>query len=434
MISLRNQALAIWQSAVQAVQPRSLVMRAVRATTWTTTGRILVVGCGKAGAEMAAGVEEALVGHLQNVSGLVNVPEGPAVPMQRIRLNLARKFASNFPTLVGLQGAEEMLQLLASAGPTDDAICLISGGGSALLPKPAEGVSFDSKCAITKQLTRCGANIQEMNCVRKHLSGVKGGRLAEAFTGRNLVSFIISDVVGDPLDVIASGPTAPDPSTFAEAKVVLQRYELWANCPRDIAETIQRGCDGLIPETPKQLPPNIQNRLIGNNTTALLAARRTAEQLGYRVLDLGPFVEGETSQVATVLASVVRNIRERGEPLGSPACILVGGETTVTLGANSGRGGRNQEFVLAMLARIGLAGMRDIAVLSAGTDGEDGPTDAAGAIADFELAEALAQTGADISAALACHDAYPLFDAVNGLLRTGPTGTNVTDIRVIVMR
>lgn len=419
---LRTDAFTIWQSAVAAVQPRALVAEAVRSLQ--LSGRVVVVGCGKAGSEMAAGVEEVLPG----AAGVVNVPADCTAPLRHIRLHPARPAASNFPTAEGVAGAEEMLRLLASAGPDDTALCLISGGGSALLPCPAVGVSLDSKLAVTRLLHASGATIGEMNCVRKHLSRVKGGRLAEAFRGRRLVSFIISDVVGDPLDVIASGPTAPDPTTFADAKGILERFRMWDRCPADVRSHIQNGCDGTTPDTPKSMPTNVENRIISNNALALIAARRTAEQLGYRVLDLGPFVEGETNDVAMMTAGIVRNIRERGEPLPTPACILIGGETTVSLGANPGKGGRNQEFTLAVLHYLGRGGMKGVAVLSGGTDGEDGPTDAAGAVAD----ESTPLDGA--ADALARHDAYPFFDRVGGLIRTGPTGTNVADVRVILIR
>lgn len=321
-----------------------------------------------------------------------------------------------------------MLRLLATAGPEDTALCLLSGGGSALLPCPAEGVSLESKLAVTKLLHGSGATIGEMNCVRKHLSRVKGGRLAEAFRGKRLISLIISDVVGDPLDVIASGPTAPDPTTFADAKAILDRYDLWDHCPTDVTAHIQKGCDGTILDTPKVLPPNVENRIIGNNALALSAAHRTAEQLGYHILDLGPFVEGETKHVAAMTAGIVRNIRERHEPLSTPVCILIGGETTVTLGANPGKGGRNQEFTLAMLHHLGNDGMKGVAVLSGGTDGEDGPTDAAGAVGDENTPHN------EVANALSRHDAYPFFDRTGGLIHTGPTGTNVADVRVIVVR
>lgn len=425
--SLRSDALAIWHSAVAAVQPRPLVTEAVRSLN--LSGRVIVIGCGKAGAEMAAGVGDVISGAV----GIVNIPftPNPSPPVERgagIRLHPARPAASNFPTPEGVAGAEEMLRLLASAGPDDTALCLLSGGGSALLPCPVDGVTLESKLAVTKLLHASGATIGEMNCVRKHLSRVKGGRLAEAFRGKRLVSLIISDVVGDPLDVIASGPTAPDPTTFADAKQTLDRYALWDRCPDDVQAHIQKGCDRIIPDTPKSLPANVENRVIGNNTLALTAARRTAEQLGYRVLDLGPFIEGETKHVAAMTAGIVRNIRERNEPLAAPVCILIGGETTVALGSNPGKGGRNQEFTLAVLHHLGRDNMKGVAVLSGGTDGEDGPTDAAGAVAD----ETTVPDGA--AEALARHDAYPFFERAGGLIRTGPTGTNVADVRVVLVR
>ena len=433
-MSLRSDALTIWRAAVDAVMPRQLVADAVRSLN--LSGRVVVVGCGKAGAEMAAGVEETLQSPraaIRGLSGLVNVPEGSSALLQHIRLHPARPAASNFPTPAGVAGAEEMLRLLASAGPDDTALCLISGGGSALLPCPADGVSLESKLAVTKLLTGCGATIQEMNCVRKHLSRVKGGRLAEAFRGKRLISLIISDVVGDPLDVIASGPTAPDPTTFADAKAVLVKYDLWDRCPADVAAHIQMGCDGLVPETPKALPPNVRNVVVGTNAVALAAARRTAEQLRYRVLDLGPFVEGETKHVAAAIAGIVRNIRERGEPIPAPACILIGGETTVTLGASPGKGGRNQEFVLAVMERLGPDRIGNVVALSGGTDGEDGPTDAAGAVADGDTWAKATTAGLSVPDHLTRHDAYPFFDAVGGLIRTGPTGTNVADVRVLLV-
>ncbi|MFO0826318.1 MAG: MOFRL family protein, partial [Gemmataceae bacterium] len=239
------------------------------------------------------------------------------------------------------------------------------------------------------------------------------------------------DVVGDPLDVIASGPTSPDPTTFEEALAVLQRYGLKERTPAAVLQHLERGRAGEIPETPKSVPGNVTNLVIGSNRVALNASRRKAEQLGYRVLDLGAFVEGETQQVATAVAGIVRSIRTNAAPIAPPACLLIGGETTVTLGENPGKGGRNQEFVLAMLAKLGPAGMAGVTVLSGGTDGEDGPTDAAGAIADETTAAALAGS---IPESLRRHDAYPLLERVGGLLKPGLTGTNVMDVRVVLVR
>jgi glycerate 2-kinase len=435
--SLSDDALAVWRAAVDAVRPGDLIADHVREDrrlreAIAKAKRILVVGAGKAGAAMAEALEASLGEHLDKVTGLVNVPAEAVRPLKRIELHAARPAASNHPTAAGVAGAERMLALLQSAAPDDIAICLISGGGSALLPAP-DGVSLEDKQAVTKHLHACGATIHEMNAVRKHLSRVKGGRLAQAFRGRELFSLIISDVVGDPLDVISSGPTAADRSTFADALAVLDRYGLRAKAPPAVVKHLQDGAAGGVPETLKELPPNVDNTILGNNARALRAATARAEAIGYRVLNLGSFVEGETREVATAVAGIVRSIRADGLPVAPPTCVLVGGETTVTLGSDSGKGGRNQEFVLAVLHKLGEEGMRGVAVLSGGTDGEDGPTDAAGAIADEGTWAAIRERGLDVARHLLTHDAYPVFDAVGGLIRTGLTHTNVMDVRVIVL-
>lgn len=448
----REHALELFRAAVDAVRPEPLVRAALEGPALDRAPRVLVVGAGKAGAGMAAGLEAALAHRLDSVSGLINVPEGVRAELKRVRLHAARPAGANEPTAAGVAGAEEMLRLLSSAGPDDVAVCLLSGGGSALLPAPAEGVSLEDKLAVTKLLHRSGATIDEMNCVRKHLSRVKGGRLAQAFRGTRLISLIISDVVGDPLDVIASGPTAPDPTTFAEALAVFDKFALRAGAPPAVLRHLEAGARGERPETPKALPAHVENRVIGSNRVALDAAKHAAERLGYRVLDLGSFVEGETRDVATAVAGVVRSIRAHGVPLAPPACVLLGGETTVTLSGEvgapataeiakqvrpvadqTGKGGRNQEFALALLLKLGAQGMRGVTVLSAGTDGEDGPTDAAGAVADGRTLDALVQHQLDPHDFLRRHDAYTLFDRTGGLLRTGLTGTNVMDVRAVLV-
>jgi glycerate 2-kinase len=427
---LRQHARAIWQAAVDAVRPEPLVRQALANETLgigkavRAAPRILVLGAGKAGAAMAAAVEDALADALDRVDGIVNVPAGSVRDLRKIRLHAARPAGSNQPTAEGVVGAEEMLRLARSAGPEDVALCLLSGGGSALLPAPAEGITLADIQAITKLLHECGATINQMNTVRKHLSAIKGGRLAEAFRGKALYSLIISDVIGDPLDVIASGPTVPDPTDFHTALDVLQHYDLAPRVPRAAAQYLQRGVSGDVPETPKRLPDSIHNVIIANNTMALAAAERSARELGYTVLNLGSYIEGETRQVAHTIAGIVRSIRAQRIPIGSPACLLLGGETTVTLPADHGLGGRNQEFVLA--AWLQLNSLADIVVLSGGTDGEDGPTDAAGAIADED-------TPADGRDYLNGHDAYRFFEANGGLLKTGLTQTNVMDVRVVLI-
>jgi hydroxypyruvate reductase/glycerate 2-kinase len=380
---------------------------------------------------MAAGLEAALADRLPAVEGLVNVPAGLTAPLRRVRLHAARPPGVNEPTAEGVAGADEMLRLLRSAGPDDAAVCLLSGGGSALLPAPAAGVALADKLAVTKLLHRCGATIDEMNCVRKHLSRVKGGRLAEAFRGRTMLALVISDVVGDPLDVIASGPTAPDPTTFADALGVLVRHGLTDAAPPAVLRHLEAGRAGVVAETPKAIPDRVSNRVIGSNRVD--RARARAEELGYRVLDLGSFVEGETRHVAAAVAGIVRSVKRDRVPVAPPACVLLGGETTVTLGTAPGKGGRNQEFALAVLCALGPRDMSGVTVLSAGTDGEDGPTDAAGAVADASTFDRVAEVGLDPGAFLRAHDAYHLFERAGGLIRGGLTGTNAMDVRVILV-
>jgi glycerate 2-kinase len=444
---LREHARTIWQSAVAAVDPFALVHAFLTnpppllAKALAAPGRILVVGGGKAGAAMAAGVEAALANQLERVSGIVNVPAtmtgGTPVPprgaLRAIRLHVARPAGSNQPTAEGVAGVRAMLDLIAQAGPHDVGLCLLSGGGSALLPAPVAGITLQEKQQVTALLHACGATINEMNCVRKHLSDIKGGRLAQAFGTRPLFSLIISDVIGDPLDVIASGPTAPDPTTFADALAILDRYGLRPHVPAAVLAHLERGRAGLFPETPKTLPSSVQNILLGNNNRALEAAQHQAEALGYKVLNLGSYIEGETRHAAVVLAGIARSIRADGRPLHPPVCLLSGGETTVTLGASPGRGGRNQEFVLSAAVYLGVSGLRNMVVLSGGTDGEDGPTDAAGALADETTLIRAAAAKLAPAVFLERHDAYSFFEATGDLLKTGLTQTNVMDVRVLLL-
>jgi hydroxypyruvate reductase/glycerate 2-kinase len=437
---LRDHARAIWDAAVAAANPEVLVRDALTAPTpalrdaLDSAERIFVVGAGKAGAAMAAGAEGALLGLLDRVSGIVNVPAECVRPLHAIRLHAARPAGTNLPTADGVIGARAMLELLSSAGSDDVALCLLSGGGSALLPAAAEGVTLEDKQQVTQLLHACGATINEMNCVRKHLSAVKGGRLAQAFSGKALFSLIISDVVGDPLDVIASGPTAADPTTFADARAVLEGYRLAAQVPVAVVRHLEQGSAGRFPETLKELPPNVHNSILGNNARALAAASQEAERLGYHVLNLGSFIQGETRHVASVFAGIVRSVRADCVPTPPPLCLLSGGETTVTLVEGHGQGGRNQEFVLAMLLQLGEDELSDAVVLSAGTDGEDGPTDAAGALADVETVQSARRQRLDAAAFVARNDAYHFFEATGGLLKSGLTGTNVMDVRIILVR
>jgi hydroxypyruvate reductase/glycerate 2-kinase len=430
---LRDHALSIWKAAVDAARPREVVHAALEGPlreALAKARRVLVVGAGKAGLAMSAAVEETL----DRVAGIVNVPDlDEPSPLKKIVLHGARPVGSNQPTARGVEGAERILQLFADAGPDDIGLCLISGGGSALLPAPVEGISLEDKQEVTRQLHACGATINEMNAVRKHLSRIKGGRLAQAFRGKALFSLVISDVIGDPLDVIASGPTAADPSTFADALAVLEKYRL--TVPRNVIEHLECGLRGDIPETPKTMPANVEHLLLANNAMALTAAARSAETLGYRVLNLGSFIEGETQPVAIAHAGIARSVLADGVPLSRPVCLLSGGETTVTLSSDHGKGGRNQEFVLAAGHYLNATtGGDSWLVLSGGTDGEDGPTDAAGALADVSTFQRAASKDLDPRFVLRRHDAYPFFDATGDLIHTGLTNTNVMDVRVLLLR
>ncbi len=441
---LRDHAVTIWKAAVDAADPRALVRSALTDPALplrdvfsqdAAARRVLVAGAGKAGLPMCLGVEDALGPALDKVEGLVNVPDlSDPPPLKKLVLHGARPVGSNHPTARGVDGAEKILRLFAGAGPDDVGLCLLSGGGSALLPAP-DGVSLGDKQEVTRLLHACGATINEMNAVRKHLSRIKGGRLAEAFLaagGRALFGLVVSDVVGDPLDAIASGPTAPDPTTFADALAVLDRYGLSDRVPAAVGDRLRRGARGEIPETPKELPDRVRNLILGNNARSLRAAQEAAERLGYRVLNLGSFIEGETRHAAVVLAGIARSILADGVPLSPPACVLCGGETTVTLEEGHGRGGRNQEFALAAALHLG-PHPGPWLVLSGGTDGEDGPTDAAGAVADAGTLARAAALGLDPHSFLRRHDAHPLFQATNDLLVTGLTGTNVMDVRVLLL-
>ena len=442
----RSLAIQIWQAGVDAVRPSVLVPRALSdislgiAKALEGASRILVVGAGKAGAAMSAATAEFLLGSQKTILGLVNVPNETVRTLPaNIELHGARPAASNHPTEAGVAGARRILELVASAGPRDICLCLLSGGGSALLPAPCPGISLEQKQRVTLALHACGASIGEMNTVRKHLSAIKGGRLAEAFRGEALFSLILSDVIGDPLDVIASGPTVADPSTFGDALAVLRKYKLIESSsqagrvPEAVVRYLEDGAAGLHSETPKQLPANVHNFVIGNNRLALESAARKAEELGFRVHSLGSSIDGDTGAAAQQHARALTELAASPTSNRQPLCLLSGGETTVDLGPNPGKGGRNQEFALATWLGLPAEAHTRCTVLAGGTDGEDGPTDAAGAIVDVETWAKAREQNLSADAALAAHDAYPFLDRTGSLLRTGLTQTNVMDLRVMLV-
>lgn len=443
---LRADALAIWQAGVEAVRSERLMRENVRVEEgWLCIGdealdlagirRIVVVGAGKAGAGMAAGLEEALGEPLmaqKELAGWLNVPADCTRSLSRIHLHAARPAGVNEPTSAGVAGTARILQMAQSLGPTDLCLCLLSGGGSALLPAPAEGITLADKLAVTKHLSAAGANIQELNTVRKQLSRIKGGGLARACGAGRLITLIISDVIGDPLDVIASGPTVPDTATPQDALNVLARYDGGRTLPTAIYEHLAHAAKAPRAAAPARC--QVTNLVIGNNAVAVDAAGMEAERRGYsHAMDAARQLEGPAEEIGQQVADMA--LRMRGER--GPDCLITGGEPIVRLVSASqrGKGGRNQQLVLSALARLLEQGslLEGIALLSGGTDGEDGPTDAAGAIIDATLVTQMRAQGLEPEMFLRRNDAYHFFQPLGGLIQTGPTHTNVCDLRVLVV-
>jgi len=346
--SQRKAALSIFKAALKAADPVEAVLRNVSVKDGilqagkqryklTAFQNIYVVGAGKAGAAMAIAVERLLGKRI--TEGYINVKHGHVAKLRRIHLN---ECGHPVPDEDGVRGAQEIGRIAAKAGEHDLVLFLVSGGASALLPFPAQPITLAEKQAVTTLLLRSGANINEMNAVRKHISSIKGGQLAALAEPATVVSLILSDVIGDKLDVIGSGPTAPDPSTFADAKSILEKYNLLEQIPGSIRERIDDGIRGAIPETPKQVH-RTQNLVVGSNQLALDAAAAEAKRLGYRSMILSSSIEGETRDIARMHAAIAREIVTHGRPVKAPACIISGGETTVTI-RGEGKGGRNQEF------------------------------------------------------------------------------------------
>jgi glycerate 2-kinase len=435
---LRRAAAGILLGGLRAADPRRAIERVLRVRGGAVVvdgqryplargARLTVVGAGKAAALMAQAAEDILEDRI--TAGVVAVPTGYAASLRRIRL---REAGHPLPTEAGAAAAEQILALLRGLRPQDLVICLLSGGGSALLPLPQAGLALADMVRTTDLLLRSGADITEINTVRKHLSRIAGGQLARAAAPARLVTLIISDIVGSPLDAIASGPTVPDPTTYADALSVLDKYRLTREAPPAVAAALRRGAAGELPDTPKPGDPIFARAravVLADNAAAARAARESAAKSGFRTLLLSTFIEGEAREVGRVLAAIAREVSSTGSPVSRPACIVAGGETTVTV-TGSGRGGRNQEVALA--AARPLHGISDVLLVSFATDGTDGPTDAAGAVADgTTLARARAR-GLDPVRHLAENDAYPVLEAVGDLIRTGPTHTNVNDLMLIL--
>jgi glycerate 2-kinase len=390
--------------------------------------RIYLVGAGKASASMAQAIEEILGERITR--GVITTKYGHSLPLGFIE---TIESGHPIPDQKGLDGAQEISRFLKESGPHDLVIFLLSGGASALLPLPADGIRLEEKQEVTQLLLDCGADIKEINTIRKHISQIKGGRIAQLAYPSVVLGLILSDIVGDPLDAIGSGPTVPDTSTFLEAWEILRKYGLLNEIAPSIQNHLRLGKEGKIEESPKPGHPafdKVYNLLVGSNLLSLRAVAKESKGLGFNTLILSSSIVGETRDAAWFHAAIAREVASTGNPVPVPACLISGGETTVTI-RGDGKGGRNQEFVLAGAMEID--GLENVVLLSGGTDGTDGPTDAAGAIADALTIKRAHEMGLSAKAHLENNDAYPFFKRLGDLLMTGPTRTNVMDVRIILV-
>ena len=438
VFALRQDARDIFNAALKAADAAKAVSRHLRVDcdaieidsrlySLTNYRKILVVGAGKGSAQMCRALTE-LIGDWR-YGGIVITKYGYAVPVKNIAMIEA---GHPIPDENGMRATEQVVRLLRQTTSEDLVINLISGGGSALLCSPVDDVSLQEKQEITRLLLRCGAPIGEINAIRKHISKVKGGRLARLAYPSTVISLILSDVVGDSISDIASGPTAPDPSTFSECQSMLDRYKLRTEKSESIARLIDKGSAGEIEETPKPGDPifnNVVNVVIGSNRLALIAAKEQAETLGYYVKVIDDLAEGEATELAAAHAAVIKKIYHSGK-FRRPTCVISGGEATVTVRGH-GLGGRNQEFAVA--TALELDGLDGVVALIGGTDGTDGPTQAAGGIVDGGTVHRGETKGLDARDYLSRNDSYHYLKATDDLLVTGPTFTNVMDLRLFII-
>ncbi len=428
-MTLRESARSIFDAALAAGDVRPLVTQALAGIDRPARGRVLVVGAGKASGAMAAAVEEAWSDGIAD--GVVAVKDGYTVPTRRIRL---REAGHPVPDERGAAAARAIHALARSAVAEDLVLALVSGGGSALTPAPVPPITLGDKQAMTRLLLAAGATINQLNAIRKHVSLLKGGQLARAASPARVEALLLSDVVGDALDVIASGPTTPDVSTFAEALDILDRFGLRERAPQSIVLRLEQGAHGELPETPKPGDPlfaRVRNSVIGNNALVVDAAAARARELGFTPHVLTRALEGEARDMAGRFVEMARAIHAGRGPVAAPACVIAGGETTVTI-KGRGKGGRCQEF--ALTAALAMDGLSDVVVLAAGTDGSDGPTEAAGAIVDRESVARARARGFDPEAGLAENDSNTVLGGAGDLVVTGPTNTNLLDLYMVLVR
>lgn len=439
----RRVAMELVRAALAAVDPDAAVRRALTldGSTLHVTGleegidldcvqRLVVVGAGKASLPMVRATEAVLGDRISD--GLV-ITKYDHLEDPLPRRVIMAEASHPLPDEHGVRNTARLVRRLDGLCERDLVICLISGGGSALMTLPVTGVELSHLEQLNGLLLAAGAPIEQINAVRKHVSRVKGGQLAEMAAPARVLSLILSDVVGNPLDVIASGPTAPDSTSFSDALEVLRRHDLLQRAPRPVVEHLRAGAAGTLPDTPgaerEAIWSRVHNCIIGSNEQAAEAAACRAEELGLRSLVLSTFVQGEAREVARVHAAMLKELALRGGPLPRPACLIAGGETTVTI-RGDGKGGRNQELALA--AALDLAGLPDVLLVALATDGGDGPTDAGGAIVDGTTVARGAAAGLSARDHLERNDAYPYFAALGDLLVLGPTGTNVNDLTLLL--
>jgi len=436
----RKLAIEALNAALEAVDPKAIIKskatlkgNSLKISDLTFNLKdfkdIYVVGGGKASGAMAEALVELLGDRIKE--GAINVPySSPSYKTGKVKLQEANH---PIPDESGVKGAKHMLEMVAKAKETDLVLCLISGGGSSLMPQPREGISLEDKRKVTDALLKCGATITEINTVRKHISALKGGLLAKEAYPATVVNLILSDVVGDPLDFIASGPTVPDTTTFHDAVDILKHYGFWGAMPSSVRKVLSDGENGRIPETPKpgdKVFNKVHNIVVGNNFTAAKAAYDTLRKDKVNALLLTSTLEGQARDVGTVLASMAREIVASGNPVSRPAALVAGGETTVTV-MGKGKGGRNQEIVLNAALKIG--NVDGVVIASVSTDGVDGPTDAAGAVVDGRTLQRAHDLGLNPREFLANNDSYRFFSKLGDLVFTDPTGTNVCDVAVVVV-
>jgi hydroxypyruvate reductase len=441
-MNLKQDLQAIQERALEAVNPGNAVARHMQrigqrlhidSQWWDLADydRVILLAVGKAALPMAQQAFDIL--DQVKIDGCVVTKYCHADEITLPPTLYVYETGHPIPDESGIKASQYIISILQDTTARDLVLLLLSGGGSALLPAPVPGLTLEDLQVTTDALLRVGAIINEVNAVRKHISALKGGQLARLASPAPLIALILSDVVGDPLDVIASGPTAPDPTSYNTALSIINRYNIKDTVPLAVMEHLKIGAMGRVPETPKPYDPvfsNVTNIIVGSNALATRAAIDEATALGYNAFLLSTYIEGEAREVGKIAGAIAKGIRYGTGPVSPPACVVWGGETTVTV-RGQGKGGRNQE--LALSAALSLEGLPDVLLLALATDGTDGPTDAAGAVVDGETISIARSRGWDVYQAFSDNNSFPLLDDIGALLRIGPTGTNVNDVMVLLV-